>query len=253
VSFCFFFFASESMISGQAPVCSPSTPKSSTLTPLPSGRTHIVPATDLSRPDVRSVFETNVFGAMAMCQLFMDLLVPAKGLIINIASLAAVTPYVFSSVYCASKAALVAYSRTLRAEVRPLGVRVMVAMAGQVRSELSTRLGHLELPEGSLYKPVEQAYRDRLAFSVSPESMAKKMPAEVFAKRLVEKALKPEVPAWLRTWFGRPDWFWEGRNVSKVWWGLSFGEWIVEAAVYRMFGMPRIERVFRELEAKKLK
>ena len=54
-----------------------------------SGRTHVHPALDLSIPDVRSTFEVNVFGMMAVVAAFSDLLITAKGLIINIASLAA--------------------------------------------------------------------------------------------------------------------------------------------------------------------
>ena len=98
-----------------------------------AGRTHTHPATDIDLDDVRETFETNVFGVMAMCAAFADLLIAARGLIVNIASLAAVTPYVFGSVYCASKGAVVSYSRTLRVELQPFGVRVMVAMAGTVR------------------------------------------------------------------------------------------------------------------------
>ena len=61
---------------------------------------------------------------MAMVQAFIDQLAAAKGLIINISSLSSITPYLFGSVYCATKAAINAYSRTLRLELAPLGVRV---------------------------------------------------------------------------------------------------------------------------------
>ena len=88
------------------------------------GRTHTHPALDISLPDVRNTFETNVFAIMAMVQAFIDQLAAAKGLIINISSLSSITPYLFGSVYCATKAAINAYSRTLRLELAPLGVRV---------------------------------------------------------------------------------------------------------------------------------
>jgi 1-acylglycerone phosphate reductase len=51
---------------------------------------------------------------MRMCQAFAPLLIAAKGTIVQIGSVAAVMPYVFGSVYNASKAALHAYSNTLR-------------------------------------------------------------------------------------------------------------------------------------------
>lgn len=58
-----------------------------------SGLTHVIPATDISMPEVRQTFETNVFGVMAMVQAFAPLLIAARGLIVNVASLAALTPY----------------------------------------------------------------------------------------------------------------------------------------------------------------
>lgn len=98
--------------------------------PFNSGGSIVVPATDMDLDDVRRMFEANVFGVMAMVQAFTPLLIAAKGLIIMISSLSSVTPYVFASAYGASKAALNAYSRTLRMELRPFGVRVMVSMTG---------------------------------------------------------------------------------------------------------------------------
>lgn len=58
-----------------------------------SGLTHVIPATDISMPEVRQTFETNVFGVMAMVQAFAPRLIAARGLIVNVASLAALTPY----------------------------------------------------------------------------------------------------------------------------------------------------------------
>lgn len=78
------------------------------------GRNYTMPALDLDIDEVRDLFETNVYGVMRMCQAFTPLLVQARGCIVQIGSLAGVMPYVFSSAYNASKAALHAYSRTLR-------------------------------------------------------------------------------------------------------------------------------------------
>ncbi|KAJ4287842.1 NADPH-dependent 1-acyl dihydroxyacetone phosphate reductase [Collariella sp. IMI 366227] len=180
-----------------------------------SGRTHTHPATDISLPDVRETFETNVFGVMAMVASFSDLLISARGLIINIASLAAITPYAFGSVYCASKGAITAYSRTLRLELKPFGVRVMVAMTGTNNATVET---------GD------------------------------YARRLVGKALAKEWPMVLRAWLGRPDWFWAGGMATKVWFASWVGEWVTDVVAYRMIGLNKIEEVLREEErVKKLK
>ncbi|KAL2164992.1 hypothetical protein VTH06DRAFT_288 [Thermothelomyces fergusii] len=211
-----------------------------------AGRTHTHPATDLLIPDVRETFETNVFGVMAMCAAFSDLLIAAKGLIINIASLAAVTPYVFGSAYSASKGAVTAYSRTLRLELQPFGVRVMVAMTGTVRSRIASR-GHRTLPEGSLYQRVRDLFVRRLTFSQDSATMD----TALYARKLVAKALAPEWPLLLRSWFGRPDWFWAGGWASVVWLCHSLGEWTTDLVLYRMMGMNILEKMVREEEQRK--
>ncbi|KAL2190325.1 NAD(P)-binding protein [Thermothelomyces heterothallicus CBS 203.75] len=214
-----------------------------------AGRTHTHPATDLSIPDVRETFETNVFGVMAMCAAFSDLLIASKGLIINIASLAAVTPYVFGSAYCATKGAVTAYSRTLRLELKPFGVRVMVAMTGTVRSQIASRT-HRTLPEGSIYQRVRDIFERRLTFSQNNRAT---MDTAQYARKLVGKALAPEWPLLLRAWFGRPDWFWAGGWATVVWLGHSLGEWITDFVLYRMMGLTTLEKVLREEERKKKK
>ncbi|KAL2177747.1 uncharacterized protein P884DRAFT_199757 [Thermothelomyces heterothallicus CBS 202.75] len=214
-----------------------------------AGRTHTHPATDLSIPDVRETFETNVFGVMAMCAAFSDLLIASKGLIINIASLAAVTPYVFGSAYCATKGAVTAYSRTLRLELKPFGVRVMVAMTGTVRSQIASRT-HRTLPEGSIYQRVRDIFERRLTFSQNNRAT---MDTAQYARKLVGKALAQEWPLLLRAWFGRPDWFWAGGWATVVWLGHSLGEWITDFVLYRMMGLTTLEKVLREEERKKKK
>jgi 1-acylglycerone phosphate reductase len=197
---------------------------------------------------VRATFETNVFGVMAMCAAFAPLLIAARGLIINIASLAAITPYVFGAVYCASKGAVTAYSRTLRLELKPFGVRVMVAMAGTVRSQIASKT-HRTLPEGSIYERVRGLFERRLTFSQNNKTEG----TEEFARKLVRGALAPEWPLLLRAWFGRPDWFWAGGWAGKVWLSTWFGEWLLDFVMYRMIGMKQLEGVLREEErAKKL-
>ncbi|KAK0662133.1 hypothetical protein QBC41DRAFT_260520 [Cercophora samala] len=211
-----------------------------------AGRTHTHPATDIDIDDVRETFETNVFGVMAMCAAFSDLLINSKGLIINIASLAAITPYVFGSVYCASKGAVVSYSRTLRLELKPFGVRVMVAMTGTVRSQIASKT-HRTLPEGSIYQIVKEIFEKRLTFSQNNATVK----TEDFAKRLVANALKPEWPLILRSWFGRADWFWAGGWSKGVWASTFFGEWILDFVLYRLIGLKKMENVLREEERKK--
>ncbi|CAK7214607.1 NADPH-dependent 1-acyl dihydroxyacetone phosphate reductase [Sporothrix bragantina] len=216
-----------------------------------AGRTHTVPATDLDIDEIRATFETNVFGVMAMCKSFVSLLINARGLIINIASLSATSPYIFGSSYCASKGAVVSYSRCLRQELRPFGVRVTVVMAGTVRSNIANTVH--PLVEGSLYEPVADLYAKRQVYSQNNQTME----TPVFAQKVVANALRPEVPLLLRAWMGRRDWFWCGGMSTIVWLGTILGEWILDAGAYRMFGLQKLKiyldlmRRNKEAQAKK--
>lgn len=228
------------------PGCSPLSSSVVIQLTIISGRTHTHPATDLDIDDVRSTFETNVFGTMAMVKAFVDLLIAAQGLIINTASLSAITPYFFGSAYCATKGAIVSYSRTLRMELAPFGVRVMCTMTGTIKSNTATH-GHRTLPPGSLYQRVRDIFQWRLTFSQTNATM----PTEQYAQKLVADSLKSEVPLLLRSWFGRPDWFWYGGMAKIVWFGNGMGEWLVDTVCWRMFKVNRIQKVLEDEKRQK--
>lgn len=221
-----------------------------------AGRTHTVPATDLDLDDVRATFEANVFGVMAMVKAFARLLIAARGLVINLSSVSSIAPYPFGSAYCATKGAVNSYSRTLRQELRPFGVRVMVALPGTVNTNITVQADR-QLPPDSLYAPIEDVYRWRLTFSKrSPGSI----PPASYAAKLAGDALKPEAPVLLRGLLGalglcRPDWHYYGGLARSSWLGSCVGEWVMDTVVYRMFKLPLLEVLLRrqEAEAKKLK
>ncbi|KAL8941741.1 MAG: hypothetical protein Q9216_002069 [Gyalolechia sp. 2 TL-2023] len=205
-----------------------------------AGRSLTIPATDVTLASARAVFETNLISVMAMVSSHIDLLIPAHGLIINVSSISAVIPYIFGSVYASSKAALSSYSRTLRAELRPFGVGVMVVMAGTVKSNIGN-VPNL-LPENSLYAPVKHLYEARLGYSQQESSNP--LPTEVFAKRLVNDALKPEVGmVWRSLGFGRPDWLWYGGESTVVYWGSWLPEWVFDWLVSKRFGLWELEGI----------
>jgi 1-acylglycerone phosphate reductase len=80
-----------------------------------AGIASTTPALDHDLDDVRLMFETNVFGIMRINQEFFPLLLlSSDACIVNIGSNAALVPFAFGSTYNASKAALHAYSDTLR-------------------------------------------------------------------------------------------------------------------------------------------
>lgn len=205
-----------------------------------------MPATDMSLATARAVYETNLFSVMALTSTFTPLLIPTRGLIINISSVSSFVPLIFGSAYASSKAALNSYSRTLRQELRPFGVRVMVAMAGTVQSNIANGKKKVGLPEGSLYARVSYLFEQRKGFSQQVQS--RPMETSAFAKRLVDEASKGEVaPIW-RSWFGRPDWFWCGGQSSVVYWSSWLGEWSFDWGTWRQSGLSKLEAMVKEDE-----
>ncbi|CZR63966.1 related to 1-acyldihydroxyacetone-phosphate reductase [Phialocephala subalpina] len=196
-----------------------------------AGRNCTMPALDVDLNDARACFETNFFSIITITQTFTPLLIASKGLILNIGSVAAIVPYVFGSVYNASKAALHAFSNTLRLELEPFGVRVLVVVTGGVKSRIART--ERVLPEGSLYVDIESSFERRVKHSQEGAMLA-----EVYARGVVREALKSD--------WRQKKWMWRGNKSALVWGVWNFlGNWAFDMALPRMFGLDRLRRIVR--------
>ena len=81
---------------------------------------------------VHDVFETNVFGTMAMTQAVLPQFRERKsGVIINVTSSVTLPPLPLLSIYTASKAAVNAFSEVLALELEPFNIRVHILLPGR--------------------------------------------------------------------------------------------------------------------------
>ncbi|MBI3047534.1 MAG: SDR family oxidoreductase [Acidobacteria bacterium] len=95
---------------------------------------------DMSVDDWQTIIDTNVSGVFYCCRVALPhLRARGGGWIINISSLASKNPFPEAAAYCASKAALNAFSEALMQEVRYDGIRVAYIMPGSVRTEFAAR------------------------------------------------------------------------------------------------------------------
>ena len=86
------------------------------------------------------VIDTNLTGVFNACQAALPhLRQRGGGFIINISSLAGKNPFKGAAAYCASKAALNAFSEVLMQEVRYDNIRVSYVMPGSVATGFSNR------------------------------------------------------------------------------------------------------------------
>jgi NAD(P)-dependent dehydrogenase (short-subunit alcohol dehydrogenase family) len=72
------------------------------------------------------VIQVNLLGSVATARAFLPALVASRGYLLQIASLAAITPAPLMAAYCASKSGVEAFAHSLRAELGHKGVKVGV-------------------------------------------------------------------------------------------------------------------------------
>ncbi|MFI2031115.1 SDR family oxidoreductase [Streptomyces buecherae] len=87
----------------------------------------------------RRVFEVNLFGHIAVTQALLPALLRSKGRVINVSSIGGKVAMATYGAYAGAKFALEAVSDSLRREVAPLGVQVVVVEPGGVRTQMAAR------------------------------------------------------------------------------------------------------------------
>lgn len=100
-----------------------------------TGPVELVPVDALRRQ-----FEVNVFGQVAVTQAFLPLLRAARGRIVNIGSVGARVALPFAAPLNASKAAFESISDSLRMELRPWGIHVVLVSPGSIRTAAEAKL-----------------------------------------------------------------------------------------------------------------
>jgi len=109
--------------------------------------------------DYREIMEVNYFGAVqCMLAAIPSMKKKKMGTIVNISSVAALHGVPFLGGYGASKAALVAFSQSLRAELIKDGISIVVVYPGYTETEFfehEKKVGRAQRPEGP-YMPVKQ-------------------------------------------------------------------------------------------------
>ena len=119
---------------------------------------------DIPLERARSLFEVNLFGTARLIQLVLPgMRQQRSGLIINISSIGGEIALPLGSWYYASKHAFEAFSDTLRQEVKPFGINVVIIQPGIIKTEFEK-----ETPQEL------RAISGRGAYGRVAEAMAKK-------------------------------------------------------------------------------
>ncbi len=84
----------------------------------------------------RMMFEVNLFGPVAITQALLPHLLAGKGRVVNVSSVGGKVAMAAYGPYAATKFALEAVSDSLRRELAPSGVRVVVVEPGAIRTRM---------------------------------------------------------------------------------------------------------------------
>ncbi len=89
---------------------------------------------------VRSILDTNVVGLVMLTQAVLPHMPAPGGRIVNIASALAYRPIPTSSVYSASKAAVVTLTHAFAKELGPRGITVNAVAPGVIRTDMTEKI-----------------------------------------------------------------------------------------------------------------
>jgi len=99
------------------------------------------PLAMMSPEDWRDVIDTNLTGTWNVCRtVVFNFLKRRVGAVVNISSIAGIHGNAGQANYAASKAGVVALSRSLAKEVGPYGIRVNVVAPGFIETDMTTAL-----------------------------------------------------------------------------------------------------------------
>jgi NAD(P)-dependent dehydrogenase (short-subunit alcohol dehydrogenase family) len=114
----------------------------------------------ISERDLRAVFDTNIFGLMALTRaLVPGMRARGRGRIINVGSIMGRVTMPFQGAYSATKYALEALTEALRLELSPFGISVVMVTPGAIKSEF----GHRALTSLAPYREESSPYAPALA------------------------------------------------------------------------------------------
>ena len=140
--------------------------------------------------DLQRQFDVNFFGLVRTCQAVIPAMrAQGGGRIVNVSSVAALTPIPFQSLYSASKAAINSFTMALDSELRPFGIRACAVMPGDIRTGFTDARRKSE--EG------DQFYEGRITRSVSKmerderSGMAPEAAGDYLAKVALARHVRP--------------------------------------------------------------
>ncbi|XP_070049797.1 short-chain dehydrogenase virD-like [Nicotiana tomentosiformis] len=150
------------------------------------------PLAELPLDAIRKTYEINTLGQLRLVQQVVPHMASRRsGSIVNVGSVVGKVPTPWAGSYCASKAAVFSISHTLRVELSPFNINVIIVVPGAIRSSFgNNNVERLQNYEWKLYKDFKEAIIERAKASQG----GKATEALVFARHVATKVLSPKPP-----------------------------------------------------------
>ncbi len=139
------------------------------------------PIEDTPTEEMRSVFNTNLFGPIDVIKAVLPQMRKQKsGLIINITSIAGYMGLPFRGIYSASKGALELVTESLRMELKNFGIEVTNVAPGDFATNIASGRYHTPVFKDSAYREIYQGNLDLMNSHVDSGSDPMEMAKVVF-------------------------------------------------------------------------
>ncbi len=179
----------------------------------------------VSDAELRAQYDTNVFGLLAVTRAFLPKMRErGSGRIVNVGSVAGSLALPFLGAYASTKHALQGLSESLRRELRPHGVQVVVIRPGAIR----TGFGRVEAEGLGAYAGPGSPYRAQLErFMPWHARLHPTAPEPMAVARAIARAVGAARP--------RPYYVVPAHNLAAVWLQkllpATWTDWILERVI----------------------
>lgn len=143
---------------------------------------------DISMEELKAQFETNFFGVVRMLQAVLPVMRKQKsGIVVNVSSVAGRIGFPVSPAYISSKFALEGLSESLRYELMPFGIKVVIIEPGVIKTNFMSSVKRAAKTD-SVYKEITNKVISGITMMAGMGT-----PAEEVAKTIM-KAIESENP-----------------------------------------------------------
>lgn len=143
--------------------------------------------------EVKSLYDTNVFGALRVCQQVLPIMRrQGEGTIVNMSSLGGVVAVPYMSAYTSSKFALEAMSEALHHELRHQGENIDVVIMQPVAMHMDRPATGAHL--GTVANAPADSPTHRMVKMMARDTAASKLTPEIVARRVLKVIQMPKKP-----------------------------------------------------------